>query len=240
MTVASFDEGEEAAAEAVASRLPARQHGVQASFKRAVACPRRGRRAAVSLAADEQADLLVMAAAANGARAVSAGRRLAHRDRLDDDPGADESLKRSQSALRLHRHRQVGVVHQRAPPSRAGALLLSPCRARAGDDQRSLRPRRCRAAHAPARRARPRSVVPRRPPGTARTPSASRCSPACARWSRWRRRRARAAVRRARPAPALTSNGLARRPSRTSASAHAHGSQRFAAEPSTGTRIFMA
>lgn len=65
VTVASFDEGEEAAAEAgILGYL--RQHGVQATFKRAVASKAEVGEQLLSLAADEQADLLVMGCYGHG------------------------------------------------------------------------------------------------------------------------------------------------------------------------------
>jgi len=65
VTVASFDEGDEAAAEAgIVGYL--RQHGVQASFKREVASEGDVGDQLLSLAADEQSDLLVMGCYGHG------------------------------------------------------------------------------------------------------------------------------------------------------------------------------
>ena len=118
---------------------------------------------------------------------VLGGASRAH-DRLDDDPGADESLKRSQGRAAHHGHRQAGVVHQRV---RHRAEAVPPRPAVRGDDQRAAFVLGdVRATHAPARRAPPRSRGP--PPAWhSATPSANRCSPpASPAMTRWRRRRA--------------------------------------------------
>jgi nucleotide-binding universal stress UspA family protein len=65
VTVASFDEGDEAAAEAgIVGYL--RQHGVQAGFKREVASENSIGDQLLSLASDEQAELLVMGCYGHG------------------------------------------------------------------------------------------------------------------------------------------------------------------------------